>query len=349
MAKAQSDVDLSFYNTFKVSAKAKYFIELNTLDDLADLPREKTLILGQGANILFTKDFEGLVIKNNLLGKKDLGEGVFEVGAGESWIDLVTWTTENGWSGIENLAYIPGSVGAAPVQNIAAYGQNFGEIVISVTGFNLETNKIETLSKQECKLYYRDSIFKHELKNKFLVSSVKFRLSKIAKFDTHYYGSRPYESLQAQIDKISKPPYTPKIIAQAVTNQRIINLPDWKVFGTAGSFFKNPFVSKEKLSEIQKRIPNIQVYPITAMTYPNPDDPALKMADRVKVPAGKLLDELEWKGKRIGNVGTYEKHALTVVNYGGASGQEILDFTSQMQADVKKNFDINLEPEVNII
>ncbi len=349
MVKAQFRVDLLLYNTFKVSVKAKYFLEINTLDDLKDLPKERILILGQGANILLTRDFDGLVIKNNLLGKKELGDGIFEIGSGESWIDLVDWTVNDGWSGIENLAYIPGTVGAAPVQNIAAYGQTAGEVVSSVTGLNLDTFKLETLSNKDCNFYYRDSIFKHELKNKFFVTSVTFKLFKSAHFDTNYYGSRPYESLQSEIDKIAKPPYTPKIIAQAVTNQRKVKMPDLEKLGSAGSFFKNPFISKEKLADLQKEIPEIQVYPVNAMLYPNPDDPALKITDQVKIPAGKLLDKLGWQGKRIGNVGTFEKHALVVINYGGATGQEILDFALQMQTDVKKNFGIDLEPEVNII
>ncbi|MBI3887484.1 UDP-N-acetylmuramate dehydrogenase [Candidatus Microgenomates bacterium] len=354
MFNVKNNVDLLPLNTFKISAFAKLFCEINTPNDFISLPKEENkLVLGGGANILFTKNFDGIVLKNNILGKKVINEDekeiIIEAGSGEDWIEMVNWTTENDWSGIENLAYIPGTVGAAPVQNLAAYGQNFGENVIRVKAVMLEDFSVREFSYDECKLYYRDSIFKNELKNKVFITSVTFKLSKQPKFDTNYYGARPYESLQNELDKIARPPYTPKIIAQAVTNQRKIKMPDWKTLGTAGSIFKNPFVTKNKLVDLQSKIKDLQVYPINDMLYPNPHDPVFKRIDMVKIPAGKLLDELGWRGKRIGNIGTYEKHALVLVNYGGATGQEILDFIHQMQADVKKNFDIDLDPEVNII
>ena len=355
MENIQNQVNLAPYNTFGVPCLAKEFFVLRTPSDLKEISKlNRPFFLGLGANTLFVSPvYDGLVIKNELKGRRILSESnqevILEVASGENWIDLVNWVVENGWSGIENLAYIPGSVGAAPIQNLAAYGQNFGETVVSVTGLNLETKKIETLSYADCHLYYRDSIFKHELKNKFIITSIKFKLSKVPKFDTRYYGSRPYESLQGEIDKIAPPPYTPKIIAQAVTNQRKINLPDWKKLGTTGSFFKNPFVTKKRYGELSKEIKRLQMYPINKMLYPNPNDPVLKMTDVVKIPAGRLLDELGWRGKRIGQVGTFEKHALVVVNYGGATGQEILDFASQMRQDLNNHFAIDLEPEVNII
>lgn len=353
MKKIQQDVNLLPYNTFKVSSKTKFFQQIDSPNDLDNLPVDKTLILGQGANVLFTKDFDGLVLRNHLKGKKIIKEDkdhvYIEAASGEDWIDLVNWTTDNSWSGIENLAYIPGTVGAAPVQNLAAYGQNFGESVVSITGVNLKNNKTETLSNKDCKLYYRDSIFKHELKDNFFITKVAFRLSKKPKFDLNYFGSRPYESLKAEIDRIAKPPYTPAIIAKAVTNQRKVKMPDWKNLGTVGSIFKNPFVSSQKLSDLQSEVKDLQVYPVNAMLYPNHDDPVLKMQNRYKIPVGKLLDELGWRGKRIGNVGTYEKHALVVVNFGGATGQEILDFINLMKTDIQKNFEIDPELEVNVI
>ena len=176
-----------------------------------------------------------------------------------------------------------------------------------------------------------------------------FRLSKIPKYDLNYYGRFAYESLKSELDKITKPPYSPKQVAQATIAQRKIKMPDWTKIGTAGSFFKNPFVSKEKYADLQKEVSELQSYPINKMLYPNPDDPVFQMTDLVKIPAGRLLDQLGWKGKIIGNVGTWPKHALTVVNFGGATGLEILDFAQQMQSDIKKHFDIDLVPEVNIV
>mgnify|MGYP001584430187 FL=1 len=340
--------NLAPYNTFQVSVFAKDFLELNNISQCHSGLDPESIIIGLGANILFTKDYDGLVIKNNLKGKKIIKENdkevLIEVASGENWHEFVMWAVDNNWSGVENLAYIPGTVGAAPVQNIAAYGQTAGETIDRVkTSDGLEfTNK-------ECKFYYRDSIFKHELKNKKIITSVVFKLSKIAKGDTHYYGRFSYESLQTYLDKVGKPPYTPKQIATAVIEQRTVKMPDWTKVGTAGSFFRNPFVKTYKFDELKKLMPDLQPYPINQMLYPNPDDPVFKMTDMVKIPAGRLFDELGWRGKRIGNVATHEKHALIVINCGGASGQEILEFTQKMQFDVKRTYDIDLEPEVNII
>ncbi len=355
--------DLSKNNTFKVSVKASYFTEVHTEDELLKVLSHTThkdsplLILGEGANILFTKNFNGLIIKNSLLGRKIIEETekdvTLEIGAGENWHNFVMYSVVNRWSGIENLALIPGTVGAAPVQNVAAYGQNFGEVVVSVSGYNLDTINFELLTAKECKFFYRDSVFKHDLKDKFFITKVQIKLSKTPRFDTNYFGSKPYESLRSELEKINpnfpETPYTPQLVAEAVINQRKIKMPDWTVLGTAGSFFKNPFVSKQKYSELRATISQLQAYPVDHMLYPNPDDPIFQMSDMVKIPAGRLLDELGWKGKRIGNVGTFERHALVVVNYGGATGQEILEFTQKMQEDIKKNFAIELEPEVNIL
>lgn len=336
MTKVQTDVSLAPFNTFQVDVKAKKFLELTSV---ADIPNEKALILGRGANILFTKDYDGLIIKNNLLGKKQLSEDTFEIASGEDWIELVNWSVKNGWSGIENLAFIPGTVGAAAVGNIAAYGQNFEDVIVSVKtvdGF---------FEKKDCNFSYRDSIFGKNPQN--FVTSITIKLSKQPEFDTNYHSR--YESLKAVLPNHPAIPYTPQEIATAVTTLRKTKLPDWTKIGTAGSFFKNPNVTSEKFVELSKQIMDLQSYPANKLSYsPNiPHSP--NTLNLVKIPAGRLLEELGWKGKRIGNVGTFEKHALIVVNYGGATGVEILDFSRQMQADVKKNFDIDLEPEVNII
>lgn len=357
MLQIQHDVDLSELNTLKVSAKAKNFVVIKSTDDLEILLKENDwenyFILGAGANILFIKDVDKTVLKIEISGKKIVQEFPnsvkIEINSGEDWPDFVMWAVGKGLSGVENLALIPGTVGAASVGNVAAYGQNFADVVEKVTGFNLENQKFESFLKDQCQFYYRDSIFKHDLRDKFIITSVLINLSKNPVFDTKYHGRATYESLAGELEKSSTPPYSPKDIAEAVIRIRKVKLPDWRMVGTAGSFFKNPFVSKAKFSELAKMIPDLQPYPVNAMLYPNPDDPIFKKADQVKIPAGRLLDELGWKGKRIGHVGTFEKHALVVVNYGGATGQEILEFTQKMQEDVKKNFEIELEPEVNII
>lgn len=286
------------YNTFQVEVFAKDFIELSSLDDLKI--NDNFLILGLGANILFTKDFDGLVIKNNLKGKKILKETdqeVFiEVASGENWIDFVNFCVNNGWSGLEKMAFIPGTLGGAVVGNIGAYGQTFQDIFASA-----KAGKV-IFTKDQCKFGYRESAFKHELKNYFV------------------------ESLTLEL---SKNPDS-KRIAEETTALRKSKLPDWTKIPTAGSFFKNPFVTPEKLADLKKEFKDLVNYDL-------------------KIPAGFLLEKLGWKGKRIGNVATHEKHALIVINCGGASGQEILDFTLQMQSSVKQAYDIDLEPEVNII
>lgn len=298
----QKNVNLLPYNTFGVSVKAREFCEISSTEDIKYLPSGKKLVLGGGANILLTSDFDGLVIKNNLKGKKEISEGVFEIGSGEDWIELVNWAVAAGWGGIEHMAYIPGTVGGAIVGNIGAYGQTFEDVLVSVKASG------QIFSKNECEFGYRESAFKHKLKDLF-VESVTI--------------------------KLSKNPGAFKI-AEETTSIRKAKLPDWKVLPTAGSFFKNPFISKDKLEDLQKEFPDIP-------NFPNKSDVL------IKIPAGFLLEKLGWKGKRIGNVGTYEKHALIVINFGGATGVEILEFTQKMQSDVEKNFGITLEPEVIII
>lgn len=327
-------MDLKPFNTFGVSVQATNF---SIVRAISEIPKnDDMLVLGEGANILFTKDVTRPVVKNELKGIQQIDETTFEVASGENWHDFVMWSVERGLSGIENLALIPGTVGAAAVGNIAAYGQNFGESVVSVQFSNGEVR-----NTGECGFTYRSS----NLKNSF-VTSVTVKLSKEERFDTNYYGSKPYESLKSEL---GEPPYTPKMIAEAVIRLRTKKLPDWHKIGTAGSFFKNPFVSKERFEELKKAIPDLQPYPVDKMLYPNPNDPVFENSNMVKIPAGKLLEKLGWLGKRIGSVGTFEKHALIIVNYGEATGMEILEFSQKMQEDVRNNFGIDLEPEVKIL
>lgn len=349
--------NLKNYNAFKLTVFAKYFAKVNTISDLKKLlkkyRKEKKFILGDGFNTLFTKNFNGLVIKINIKGIrfiKDLPKSVLiEVGAGEDWNKFVLYSVNNNFSGIENLALIPGTVGAAPIQNIAAYGQSFGETALKIKGININTLKEETILAKNCKLYYRDSLFKHELSNKFVITSVIVKLFKESHYDLNYHGRLPYESLKAELSKYGHEPYSPKDIAKAVIHLRKIKMPDFKKIGTAGSFFKNPFVSKSKFEDLKKIMPDLQAYPINKMLYPHPNDPVFKLANFVKIPAGRLLDELGWKGKIINRVGTFKNHALVVINNGNATPKDIITFTNAMKKDVYINFKIQLETEVNII
>lgn len=344
-------VDLTPLNTLRLPAKAKRLIEINSLSDIKKLPSEPVLFLGEGANILFKSNSLDTIALVKLRHRSKSQETQYtvtvKVGAGENWHDFVTWTVENGWSGIEDMALIPGTVGAAPIGNIGAYGQSVDQTLINVRFLNFDTDTIEQFSNSECKLVYRSSIFKTELKNKFLLLSANFKLSKVPKSKIDYYSR--HESLKTEIAKIAKPPYTIRDVYQAVINIRTQKMPDWTRIGTAGSFFKNPFVTKAELKDVQNKIPDIQYYPTTGMDYPQLTDPKLKASDYVKIPAGRLLDELGWRNKRIGNVATFDKHALVVITYPGATGQEVWEFAENMRADVKKNFNLDLEYEVVII
>ncbi len=344
-------------NAFGVEAKAKYFTELNNISDARELVNssfmqsEKIYILGQGWNTLFTKDFDGLVIRVNIKGIKvesqNGGKVIVEAGAGEDWIGFVNYAVSKEWGGIENLSHIPGSVGAGVYQNIAAYGQNFDEAFVELEAINLKNGQIEKFDKKRCEFGYRKSVFKTKLKNKYLILNVKFVLSENPEINTSYHSR--YGSLVGELSKFAKPPYTLQDVARAVINIRRTKFPDWKVTGTAGSFFLNPVITKSKLKELQKIVPNVQFYPLDKLTYPMPDDPNFDHSNYVKVAAGWLLEELGWKGKRIGDVGTSPNQALVVINYGNAAPEDIIAFTKKMQADFEQKYGIKLEPEVNII
>lgn len=326
----QSNYSLKNLNAFGVEVNAKYFVEISDIEDAKDivkdgiLNKEKFYILGQGWNTLFTKDFNGIIIKINIKGinilSKSSTEVILEAAAGEDWIDLVNYCVKNGWGGIENLSYIPGTVGAGVFQDIGAYGQNFDEAFVSLDAINIKTGEIKTFNSKECKFGYRQSIFKTALKNSYIILTVRLKLNLNASIDTSYHSR--YGSLLDELSKFAKPPYKTDDIAKAVINIRKTKLPDWKKVGTAGSFFINPVVSKKQLTELQKIVPDIQFYPVDKLTYQMPGDPAFKYADHVKVAAGWLLEELGWKGKRIGQVGTSPTQALVVINYGGATAQE---------------------------
>lgn len=351
----QEHYSLKNDNTFRVDVKARYFAEVKDVEDLREVLSDTRikglpiLVLGGGANILLTKDYEGLVLKNNILGKKVIFEDdnnvIVEAGSGENWDQFVKYCIDKGWGGIENMVYIPGTVGAAPVQNIAAYGQNFSDVFESLSAVEVASGDTKTFSKVDCGFEYRDSRFKTREKGKYIVVSVRIKLSKHPKVNTSYFETGKtigkQVSLSGELANIENP--TIKDVADAVENIRKQKLPDVEKIGTAGSFFKNPVVSKSKYEELKKDDPDLQCYPVEGLNYTKDTE-----GEKVKIPAGRLLDNLGWKGKRIGNVGTYPTQALAVVNY-GATPKEILDFTAQMKKVVKDNYGIKLENEVQII
>ena len=331
--------ELKNLNTFGVDVKAKLFAEVFSEDELIKLLSDETFkqenkfILGGGSNILFTKDFEGIVIKVSIPGIRIIEQNpdsvLIEAGAGVIWNELVEFCVDKNFGGIENLTLIPGTVSAAPIQNIGAFGQELADTFFSLTGILIESGERKTFSKSECEFSYRSSIFKEELKNKLIITSVRFKLSKNPKPNLSYNTLREYLSER----KISNPSI--KDISKAVAEIRRSRLPDPSKIGNAGSFFKNPVLSKETFNKLKTEFPDLVSFPSETR--------------QVKVSAGWLIEKCGWKGKRLGEVGTSPDHALVVCNYGNASGAEILEFTMRLKEEVANKFGIKFEEEVNIL
>jgi len=343
--KILKDIDLKNLSTFNVSAKAKYFVEIIKEEDIKELiqtdifKNNKRYVLGMGANTLFSKDFDGLVIKMSILGKQIISEDessvLLKTGGGEDWAEFVKYTVDNNWSGIENLASIPGTVGAAPVQNIGAYGRELADVFEYLEAVDLESGKIVTLDKDTCKFGYRDSIFKKEGKDRYIITSVVIKLLK-AKDNISLDSFPQYNSLKTELEKEKDGPYTLQDIYNAVINMRNNKLPNIQEYGSNGCFFTNPIINKTQLENLLKNFPEAP--------YFDTEDP-----DTFKISAGWILEKLGWKGKREGDVGTWDKHSLIVVNYGNATGKEILEYTDKIKQDFFKNTGIQLEYESNII
>ena len=335
----QKDTSLKQFNTFNVEAFAKYFCEIQNFDDLEYLKEneqfknERKLILGGGSNILFENDFNGIVIKNNIGGINIISETdediIIEVGAGHDWDKLVEQTINSGYYGLENLSLIPGTVGASPIQNIGAYGVEVKDVIESVNFVSLENFEHRTFSNSQCQFDYRNSIFKNELKDKLIVTSVLFNLSKVEKTNIEYTALQNYFS-EKRIPKI-----TANEIRNAVMEIRRSKLPDPQIFGNAGSFFKNPIISNGEYEKIKSKYPDLNGYKVND--------------NSIKIPAGWLIEKSGLKGKRFGNVGIYEKQALVIVNYGNATGVEIVEFSKMIQNEVEDKFNVKIINEVNII
>lgn len=335
----QENATLQPYNTFGIEASTRYLIRIQSLaqlqefvshSELSKLPR---LILGGGSNVLFTQNWEGVTLLNDFKGieiiSEDENEVVIKSASGENWHSLVMYCVDRGFGGVENLSLIPGTVGAAPMQNIGAYGVEIKNVLESVEFFDFENNEVRTFTNSECEFGYRESIFKKELKNKVFILSITIRLSKKPSFNTSY-GAILQTLEENRVDELSV-----KAISDAVIQIRQSKLPNPMELGNAGSFFKNPEILTEKYNKLKEQYPDMPGY--------------LVNSEKTKVPAGWLIEHLGWKGKVVGQTGNHKKQALVLVNYGNAKGNEIDAHAQKVIESVKQHFDIQLIPEVNVI
>ena len=332
----QENISLKKYNTFGIDVNAKRFISISSVYELQQLlKKEKELfLLSGGSNMLLTKNIEQLVVHLNIKGisidREDDNAVYLTVNAGENWHEFVLWAIEQGYGGIENLSLIPGKVGTCPIQNIGAYGVEVKDVISKVETIEIETNKLVSFSNTECNFGYRNSIFKNEAKGKYIITSVCFKLSKSNHKLTTSYGAIEKELTDRQI---TNP--TIKDISDAVIAIRQSKLPDPNEIGNSGSFFKNPVISISLFEELKNKYPTIPSYPVSEK--------------EIKVPAGWLIEQSGFKGKRYGDYGVHEKQALVLVNYGNASGKDIFELAQKIQATIKETYKIDLEIEVNII
>jgi UDP-N-acetylmuramate dehydrogenase len=333
----KNNISLKPFNTFGIDVNASKFVSIDSLQNLKDILNTNPvdlLTLGGGSNMLLTKDVEALVLQINLKGISVISSFKnsvhVEVAAGENWHELVCWCLNKDFGGLENLSLIPGNVGTAPIQNIGAYGVELKDSFISCKAIHIHTKELRTFTKEECNFGYRNSVFKQELKGQYIITSVVFELSRYDHSLKTNYGAIEAELQNSAIE-------TPTIqdVSKAVISIRNSKLPDPKIIGNSGSFFKNPVISYSKFEVLQNQFPQIQHYKVSV--------------DAIKIPAGWLIDTAGFKGKTFGNFGVHSKQALVLVNYGGASGKDILNLSQQIQKAVKYIFDIDLETEVNIL
>ncbi|GJM30520.1 MAG: UDP-N-acetylenolpyruvoylglucosamine reductase [Cyclobacteriaceae bacterium] len=334
----RENVSLKHLNTFGIDVKARYLAEIGeesevktTLNSYGTKPQ--LLILGGGSNVLFAGHFEGLIIKNNILGRELLKEDHdyvwVKLGAGENWHDIVLWAIENGWGGIENLSLIPGTVGAAPMQNIGAYGVEICSVFEKLEAIDLSTLKLRVFDANDCQFGYRHSVFKGALKNQYLITRVVLKLQKHPVFNTSYGAVS--QTLKARGIK----ELTLRNISDAIISIRESKLPNPDTIGNAGSFFKNPTVDRNIYNNLKTAYANIP-------NYPTEDG-------LVKIPAGWLIEQCDWKGFRKGAIGVHKNQALVLVNYGGANGEDLVQLSKEIQSSVNAKFGIELTPEVNIV
>ncbi len=332
------DFNLKEYNTLGINARAKCCIQVEYDEELNILFKEgklesNILIIGEASNILFKSDFDGIVLMINTKGieifSETKNEIILEVKSGENWNNLVDYTVKNKYWGIENLSMIPGNVGAAPIQNIGAYGTELKDVFVSLDAFDTQTGQITTFNKEECKFDYRDSIFKSEHKGRYIVLSIKIKLSKTPKPNISYKALKDYFRENAEKT------LSIENIQEAVNIVRSSKLPDPKKIKNSGSFFKNPIIDNSKAKELKRKYPDIPLYKVGN--------------DSTKVAAGWLIEKAGWKGKRFGDAGVHKNQALVLVNYGNASGEEMLKLSQKIATDIQNKFGIKLEREVWVI
>jgi UDP-N-acetylmuramate dehydrogenase len=333
-----NNFSLKNYNTFGIEAKAQQFVAIHSVPELKSILEQnksnKKFILGGGSNMLLTKDIEALVIHIDLKGKKILKEDDdfvwIEGQAGENWHEFVLWNINQNFGGLENMSLIPGNVGTTPVQNIGAYGTEMKDTFVSCEAINIENQEIKTFTKEECHFGYRESIFKNEVKDQYVITSVIFKLTK-----RNHKINTSYGDITAELTKNNITTPTLKDVSNAVIAIRKSKLPDPAELGNSGSFFKNPILLKTDFEKIHQKFPEMRFFDISET--------------EVKVPAGWLIEQAGLKGKRFGDAGIHKNQALVLVNYGGATGQEILDVSKTVQDTVFNTFGIHIEAEVNII
>ena len=334
----QPNFSLKAFNTFGIEAKAKSFVAVHTLDELktvlANNTAEKKFILGGGSNMLLTQDIDALVIHIDLKGKKIIEEDNdfvwVESMAGENWHEFVLWTIDQNFGGLENMSLIPGNVGTTPVQNIGAYGTEIKDTFVSCEAMKIDNQSMRTFSKEDCRFGYRESIFKQEIKNQYIITSVVFKLTKRNHKINTSYGDILKE---LELQKVTVP--TLRDVSNAVIAIRQSKLPDPKVLGNSGSFFKNPVISRSHFEKVQAQFPEIKYFEVSPT--------------EVKVPAGWLIEQAGYKGFRKGDAGVHKNQALVLVNYGSATGQEIVALSREVQQAVLDKYGIAIEAEVNVI
>jgi len=343
--KILENYDLKSLNTFGVSAMAKFFVEIKDENEPQELfahplfKENNKLFLGGGSNVLLTKNFNGLVISNKLKGIEIISEDsesvMVQAMSGEIWNDLVSFAVEHNYWGIENLALIPGTVGAAPMQNIGAYGVELKDTLLNLEAYDISSGEKRIFTKDECAFGYRDSVFKNSLKDKYFISAITLKLSKTSQLNIEYKILRTY------LEEHNITPKSPKDISDAVSAIRRSKLPDPKMIGNAGSFFKNVFVEEDKLQELLNKYPEM---------------PHFKEDGQIKISTAWLIEQCDpadgatsWKGYRVGDVGVHEKQALVLVNYGGGTGEDIKNLAGEIIRSVFDKFKIILTPEVNLI
>ena len=334
----QHNYPLLAHNTFGMDVEASVFVEYESVTELKEIllhqlcPEGKWLHIGGGSNLLFTGDFDGMILHSAIKGFEVVSENEDEVlvraGAGEVWDDFVAYAVEKGWYGAENLSLIPGEVGASAVQNIGAYGVEAKDLIVKVDTLEVETGKERVFGNEECGYAYRESVFKHALKGKYIVTHVTYRLFK------HPSYRLDYGNVRAELEKRGCE-LTLENVRQTIIDIRESKLPDPKVQGNAGSFFMNPIVPRPLFEELLSKYPSMPFYEVDA--------------ERVKIPAAWMIDQCGWKGKQLGRAGVHNKQALVLVNCGGATGQEIIALSEEIQRSVLDKFGVRISPEVNFI